>query len=348
MAEFDLFTPGELMAARTETIKFSQLFKSLFYPLVMTFKSKKVYLDEIPGQAAMAVYCAPRVSGKVDKTRGHLTSSFEPGYVKSKHTVDLQATLARRAGEQPLGEMTPQDRFEQYTMQNLDDEEQAILQLEEYQCVQMALYGKYTMSGDNLPEPIEVDTGRRPENHIVQAGAGRWSAQDADTYDPTHDLDAYADKSSGTVDVMVMGSKAWRELNRFKLFREKFDTKRGSLSLAELGLKDLGKWVSIKGYYGDVMIIVTKNKFIDPVDKKTQRLYVPENGLLMASLGIEGVMMYGVIQNIKAVKEGMEEGDRFVSQWEEGGDPADIYTMTETSPAAVQPDTNAFVFIEIN
>ncbi len=121
--------------------------------------------------------------------------------------------------------------------------------------------------------------------------------------------------------------------------RERFDTKRGSLSLAELGLKDLGKWVSIKGYYGDVMIIVTRNKFIDPVDKRTQRLYVPENGLLIASLGIQGVMMYGVIRNIKAVKEGMEEGDRFVGQWEEADDPADIYTMTETSPAAVQPDT---------
>lgn len=51
----------------------------------------------------------------------------------------------------------------------------------------------------------------------------------------------------------------------------------------------------------------------------------------MAALGIQGVMMYGVIQNIKAVKEGMEEGERFVSQWEEGGDPADIYTMTECS-----------------
>lgn len=33
---------------------------------------------------------------------------------------------------------------------------------------------------------------------------------------------------------------------------------------------------------------------------------MPDNGLLMAALGIQGVMMYGVIQNIKAVKEGME------------------------------------------
>ncbi len=151
------------MAARTEILKFSQLFKKLFYPLVMTFKTKKVYLDEIPGQAAMAVYCAPRVSGKVDKTRGDLTSSFEPGYVKSKHTVDRcgqrwPAVLVSSRWKT----MTPQDRFEQYTMQNLDDEEQAILQLEEYQCVQMALYGKYTMSGENLPEPIEVDTGQSP------------------------------------------------------------------------------------------------------------------------------------------------------------------------------------------
>jgi hypothetical protein len=94
--------------------------------------------------------------------------------------------------------------------------------------------------------------------------------------------------------------------------------------------------------------MVTKNKYIDPVDKKTQRLYMPENGLLMGSLGIQGFMMYGVIQNTKAIKEEMEEGERFISQWEEGGDPADIYTMTECSPAAVQPETNHFVFVEVN
>jgi hypothetical protein len=349
MADFDLLSPAELMVVRSEALnKFTQLFKKLFYPKVMTFKSKKVFLDEIPGQPAMAVYCAPRVSGQVDKTRGHLTNAFEPGYVKSKHTVDLQASLDRVAGEKPMGELSPAERFDYYTLRNLEDEEQSIQQLEEYQCVQMALYGKYTMTGPNLPEPIEVDTGRNPENHIVQAGAGRWSQQDPDTYDPTHDIDAYADNSTGTVDILVMGSKAWQALNRFKLFREKFDSKRGSASLAELGLKDLGLWVSIKGYYGDVMIMVTKNKYIDPVDKKTKRLYMPENGLLLASLGIQGYMMYGVIQNTKAVKAGMEEGERFLSQWEEGGDPADIYTMTECSPAAVQPETNHFVFVEVN
>jgi len=347
MADFDMFTPAELMAARTETMKFSQLFKALFYPLVMTFKTKKVYLDEIPGKVGMAVYCSPRVSGKVDKTRGSLTTSFEPGYVKPKHTVDLQATLVRRAGEAPSGDLTPQERFDQITMQNLEDEEKAIQQLEEYQAVQMALYGKYTMSGENLVEPIEVDTSRNAANHIVQAGAACWSAQDADTYDPTHDIDSYADNSSGTIDVLVMGGTAWRELNRFKLFREKFDTKRGSVSLAELGLKDLGRWVSIKGYYGEVMIIVTKNKFIDPADG-LEKLYMPANGMLMGSLSAQGVFLYGVIQNMKAIKAGMEEGERFPSQWEEGGDPSDVYTMTECSPAAVQPDTNLFVFVEVN
>jgi len=344
---FDIYTPAELMKAREENIKFTQLFLRMFYPHIMTFKSKQVMLDKIGGKVGMAVYCSPSVSGQVSKTRGYLTQSFEPGYAKPKHMVDMQSTLKRRAGEAIGGELSPSDRYDFLVSQNIEDEEKALQQLEEYQAVQMALYGKYTMYGTNLPEPIEVDTERNPANHIVQAGAGRWSVQDAALFDPTGDIDAYADLSSGTIDVIVMGGKAWAAINRFKAFRDKFDSRRGSVSLAELGLKDLGAWVSIKGSYGDTLIIVTKHKYIDPNDG-TEKLYVPENGMLLASQSAEGHRLYGCIQDMDAIHEGMEEGDRFPKNWKEGGDPANYYTMTQSAPAMVLPDANQFVFIELN
>lgn len=344
---FDLYTPAELMAAREENIKFSQLFLSLFFPNVMTFTTKKVMLDQIPGKVGMAVYCAPTVSGKIIKTRGYLTQSFEPGYAKPKHTVDLQATLRRMAGEAIGGTLSPGERYDFLVAQNLEDEEKALQQLEEHQAVQACLYGTYTMAGENLPEPITVDMQRNAANHIVQAADARWSTKDAETYDPTGDIDGYADLSSGAIDVIVMGGKAWTALNRFKPFRDKFDSRRGSVSLAELGLKDLGAWVSIKGYYGDTMIVVTKNKYYD--DKaKAEKLYMPENGMLLGSRSADGYRLYGCIQDMDAINDGMEEAARYPKNWKEGGDPSNYYTMTQSAPAMVLPDANLFVFVEIN
>lgn len=344
---FDLFTPAELITAAEENHKFTQLFLALFFPNKMEFASKQVMLDEIPGKVGMAVYCSPSVSGKVSKTRGSLTKSFEPGYAKPKHTVDIQATLRRRAGE-PIGApLTPSERYDFLVAQNIEDEEKALQQLEEHQAVQACLYGAYTMSGENLPEPVHVDMERKPENHIVQSGDGRWSVQSAADYDPTMDIDAYADLSSGTIDVLLMGGKAWAALNRFKAFREKFDTKRGSQSLAELGLKDLGAWVSIKGYYGDTMIMVTKNQYVDPTTGK-ETLYMPENGMLLGNRTADGYRLYGCIQDMDAVNDGMEVGSRYPKNWKEGGDPSNYYTMTQSAPAMVLPDANQFVFVEIN
>lgn len=344
---FTLYSPTECLQANQETLKFSQLFLSLFFPNVMTFKTKKVMLDQIPGKVGMAVYCAPNVSGQVIKTRGFFTQSFEPGYVKVKHTVDLQATLRRRAGEPLPANLSPSDRYDYLVQQNLEDEEKAIQQLEEHQAVQACLYGTYTMTGDNLPDPITVDMQRNEANHIVQSGDGRWSIQNAETYDPTPDIDGYADFSSGTLDIIVLGGKAWKNLNRFKAFREKFDSKRGSQSLAELGLKDLGAWVSVKGYYGDTLIVVTKNKYFDTTTGKEQ-LYMPENGMLLGSRAASGYRLYGVIQDIHAVHDGMEEAERYPRNWCEEGDPANYYTMTQTAPAMVLPDANLFVFVEVN
>lgn len=113
------------------------------------------------------------------------------------------------------------------------------------QAVSAVLQGKYTMSGEQF-ETVEVDFGRSAANNITQAGGREWSKQNADTFDPTHDLDAYCDFASGTINIAIMDGTVWRMLNGFKLFREKLDTRRGSKSELETALKDLGSVVSLK------------------------------------------------------------------------------------------------------
>ncbi|WP_186008923.1 major capsid protein, partial [Escherichia coli] len=71
-------------------------------------------------------------------------------------------------------------------------EEHAIVQVEEMQAVNAVLYGKYTMEGDKF-DTVEVDFGRSEGNNIEQADGKKWSEQDRDTFDPTHDIDLYCD-----------------------------------------------------------------------------------------------------------------------------------------------------------
>ncbi|MDW4667601.1 major capsid protein, partial [Escherichia coli] len=91
----------------------------------------------------MAVYCAPMITGKVDRTRGYSTNHFKPGYTKPKHTINPNMSIKRAAGEQIGQPETPVERRAKIIMQNLLDEELSISQLEEFQAVQAVLYGKY-------------------------------------------------------------------------------------------------------------------------------------------------------------------------------------------------------------
>lgn len=341
----DLFTVRELIAATTQAFKFDPFFLRLFFRETHTFTSEEVFLDKIPGEVPMAVYCAPLVTGKVMKTRGSRTSTFKPGYTKAKHTLNPAMSLKRRPGENPAEPETPVRRRELLIMQNLRDEETAIKQLEEYQAVQAVLYGKYTISGENV-DTYEIDMQRSTANNIKQAGSTSWSTKDKETYDPTGDIDAYADNASGAVNVMVMDGKTWTLLNSFKLFREKLDTRRGSKSELETALKDLGKVVSFKGFYGDVAIYVYKGQYFDSASSSKQK-YIPDNTLILGNVYCRGLRTYGAIQDEVALSEGVDEATRYPRTWVEKGDPAVTMTMTQSAPAMVLADADEFVVVTV-
>jgi len=335
----------ELLVATTQTFKFDPLILKLFFRETYTFQSEEVFLDKIPGDVPMAVYCAPLVTGKVDHTRGAKTFTFKPGYTKSKHTVNPGQLIKRLPGENPTEPLTLAERRESIVMQNLQDEELSIKQLEEYQAVQMVLYGKYELTSDNFPTQL-IDMQRNPANNIMQAGSTAWSIQDPDTYDPTGDIDSYADQASGTVDIIVLDGEAWKTLNGFKRFREKLDTRRGSNSKLETALKDLGAVVSYKGYYGDVAIVIYKGQYIDP-DSKAKVKFMPSNTMILGNTQSRGFRTYGAILDIDAAREGLTEGTRFPKNWVEQGDPAIEQTMTQAAPAMISADADAFVVVTL-
>lgn len=227
-----LFTTRQLLGYTEQKVKFRALFLELFFRRTVNFHTEEVMLDKITGKTPVAAYVSPIVEGKVLRYRGGETRVLRPGYVKPKHEFNYQQAVERLPGEDPAQLNDPAYRRLRIITDNLKQEEHAIVQVEEMQAVNAVLYGKYTMEGEQF-DTVEVDFGRSEGNNIEQADGKKWSEQDRDTFDPTHDIDLYCDQASGLVNIAIMDGTVWRLLNGFKLFREKLDTRRGSNSQLE-------------------------------------------------------------------------------------------------------------------
>lgn len=340
-----LFTTRQLLGYTQEKVKFEALFLNLFFKRTVNFSTEEVMLDKITGKTPIAAYVSPVIQGKVLRHRGGETRVLRPGYVKPKHDFNVEQAVERLPGEDPARLNDPAYRRLRILTDNLKQEEHAIVQVEEMQAVSAVLYGKYTMKGEQFAE-VEVDFGRDENNNITQGDGKKWSAKDANTFDPSHDIDAYCDLASGTVNIAIMDGTVWRLLNGFKLFREKLDTRRGSTSQLETAVKDLGSVVSFKGYYGDLAIIVAKTAYVNDKGKLTR--YLPEGTLVLGNTAAEGIRCYGGIQDAQALAEGIVSSSRYPKHWMTVGDPSREYTMTQSAPLMVLPDPDEFVVVKVS
>ena len=339
-----LFPTSQLLGYTEQKVKFRALFLELFFRRTINFHSQEVMLDKITGKTPIAAYVSPVVEGKVLRNRGGETRVLRPGYVKPKHEVNYQQAVERLPGEDPAQLNDPAYRRLRIITDNLKQEEQAIVQVEEMQAVSAVLYGKYTMEGEQF-NTVEVDFGRSAANNITQEEDRKWSAQNVETFDPTHDIDLYSDQASGVVNIAVMDGKVWKMLNGFKLFREKLDTRRGSSAQLETALKDLGDVVSFKGYYGDLAIVVAKTAYV--ADDGTETRYLPEGTLVLGNTEADGIRCYGAIEDAQALSEGIVTSVRYPKHWLTVGDPAREFTMTQSAPLMVLPDPDQFVVVTV-
>ncbi|MCL1124155.1 major capsid protein [Shewanella surugensis] len=343
----DMFTPRALLLAIHESgIRKDNFFLRMFFHETYTFTTKKVDLDNIPNKPKIAPFCAPYIGGIVDKNQGYSTTSFEPAYVKSKHAVSAENTVKRLAGEGLGGTKSAGERLNAIVMQNIASEEEAIAMREEWMAAQMVLNGEYMVDGPNIETPYQISAGRRVENNIVLIGDERWSQLDFDTHDVISDIEEYAALSDSETNIMVLDPKAWSFLRKFKKFRDALETRRGSSSEIETTLKDLGKAVSYKGHLGDVNIWVVNEEYTDR-DGSTKK-QMPDNTMILGHTSARGLRLYGAIQDLDAVEQGLNEAERYAKDWKEGSDPAVRYTKIESAPAPYLADANSFVVLKVN
>lgn len=338
------YHPRALLGVVNKKARISTFFLSTFFPNMYTFETEKVDLDEIDEAVNSAVFISPEISGKVIRTRGFETRSLQPASLKPKHEVNPSKTLARRPGESVSGSLGLTERRQAIIVQNMMDEEKAIVQTEEWMASQAILFGEYVCEGVEF-ERMHVDFNRAPENNIVLSGLARWSVQNKETFNPMHDIEEASKNAESGLNIMIFDQKGWHLFNSFKAVKDVLETRRGSNTHLETALKDLGKDVSIKGYVGDVMCVVyTGYRRVDG----NKEYYMPENTLVLGHTEYQGARLYGAILDDDAIEADMHQTDRFPKVYKQQGDVSKTFTMIKSAPLMATPDPDQFVTIQFN
>ena len=326
-----------LLGVKEQLPKFTPFFLQMFFPQVIEFDTEEIAFDKIKKGVKLAPFVAPMVSGKANRKKGGTLTSFAPAYVKPTDVVRPGDLLKRMAGEAMGGDLGAVDRRFAHITNHLDEQEKSITYREEWMAVQAVTTGQMVVSGEDYETQV-VDYGRSAANNISLAGAAKWDTVDPATYDPTDDIEDWAEKASGTVGALIFDKFGWRKFAAMKAVKDKLETTQ------RVGTSSLQREVMFKGYFGEYEVWVYVGKYTD--DAGTDQYYMPVNTLVLAPTSTDDVVAYGAIQDARANANGLAKARRYPSNWFTDN-PSVEWVQTQSAPLPVMLDADAFTVITL-
>ncbi|EAX8227396.1 major capsid protein [Salmonella enterica] len=342
MAEYDLYRTNELIGAIEQgEFQASSLFIELFFKKEVLSEARDISLDliDVP-EIPIAAFCSPVVGSMVSRDQGFATKTFTPGYLKPKKSIDPTKLVARNPGK---ALNTTADKRTMLVMSAFHSQIQSIAARKEWLAVQLVTTGKNIISGEGI-ETYEIDWNMDSKNIITQSGSTAWSSQNKDTYDPNDDIETYAENAAAPVNVIIMGTKVWKLYRQFKAVKSALDSRRGSSSNLETALKNLGEYISLKGYMGDTAIIVYSGKYFED---KTEKYFLDPMTMVLGNVTHGGLVAYGTIQDTAAAREGLDVASMYPKNYVVPGDPEVEYMQTHSAPQPIPAGINKFVCVKV-
>jgi hypothetical protein len=327
----DVNSTASLLGAFGVMDRVKPVLLNLFFPWEQTFDTAEVYFDRVQRARKLAPFVVPTVAGKPDRSRGYATMGFLPPYLKPKHVIEPTKMQKRRAGEQLLGSLSAQQRFEMSLMDNLFLEDEEITRREEWMASQLLLTGAMTCQSNDHP-PIVVDLQRNSLHTITLSGAARWGQTGVD---PLQNLRTWAKtvqaNSGFHPSTVVMDPLAADQfINAPGVLRvmQAFRQTSGNIDLAgKVTGGGLGDEVKYLGAIGEFDIFQYQQLYAD--ETGTSQQFMPDNSVIMGNtVGCQGIRTYGAIMDADA---GLVPLARFPKVWKEN-DPSAWFSLTQSAP----------------
>lgn len=334
----DLHSTDELVGMIEALDRPQGVLLGMFFPNEQTFDTEEVHFDKIDRARRLAPFVSPLVAGKPLRSRGYETKSFKPAYVKPKHIVEPNKAMKRRAGEALTGSMTPAERFDMATTDNLRLEDEEIMRREEWMASEALRTGSITVSGDDYPTQV-IDYGRDASLTKALLTTARWGESGVSPFANIRTwASEVASKSGAHPRTVVMDPLAADLFQKDADLRAVLDLRRqmpGDLQFLGQATGAQGEEVAYLGSTGQFDFYQYSQVYTDE-DGAEQNIMPSYTVILGARTLCEGIRLYGAIQDRKALRA----MSRFPKMWEQE-DPSVVYTMTQSAPLPVLGRPNA-------
>ncbi|SLN77587.1 major capsid protein [Oceanibacterium hippocampi] len=307
----------------------------MFFPELVESPTEDIKFDVDEGKRRVAPFVSPLREGRVVKSRGFRTDTFQPAYIKDKRVFDPNRAIRRTIGERIGGELTPAQRVQANLNFEMQDQLGMLTRRLELMAGDVLLDGKAVIEGEDYPA-VEVDFARDSTLTEALTLAARWGEANVS---PSTDLETWSTrilKKSGAVPTdAVFTPDAWALFKKDPEVKEALDLRRGGSSSFEIGLQ-VGTGGIYKGDFGNFRLWVYNDWYIDPLDDQEKPI-LPAYSVILGSAQVEGVRYFGAVRDEEANFEAMTF---FPKSWVEK-DPAVRILMMQSAPLLVPSRPNA-------
>lgn len=316
----------------------------LFFPSIVEFDSEEIVFDRLKASRRVAPYVSPLVAGRAQTLRGAQANSFKPAYVKPKAAVDPSAAIPRRPGEELGGVLSPDDRFDRILTQELEDQEMQIVRREEMMAIEILRTGKVIVESPDFPR-MEVDFNRPAGQTINLTTTSRWGQSGVKPFENIKTWAGLVHESAGAhPNIVIMGPGAASKFLADEGLQKILDNRRqasGSMDFLGAVTGAPGVEAVFLGSTGQFEFWQYQQRYTD--DAGNMQSMFPHEGVLMASIGIEGYRCYGAIKDVNV----LQARSRYPKMWEEQ-DPSVMMLMTQSSPLPVPARVEASLFATVH
>ncbi|RJF81124.1 major capsid protein [Azospirillum cavernae] len=334
-----LYTTRQMMGVFEEYDAPGTHFLDRYFPRLQTFDSELIDFDVIEkGGVKLAPFVMPTAAGAPVRSKGSVTKTFKPAYVKPMTEVDPNRPFTRRPGERYGGDITPAERRAVVIADILLDHRAQIIRRKEFMAAEILRSGMVTVVGPDYPKVL-VDFGRDPALTAALTGAARWGEAGVDPIKTLEDKAALTQEKSGLPATEVTFSPtAWSLFRASDRVERLLDLRRQSSGDVEMGPIARGGPDKPKqrfvGSIGDFDFWVYNDVAED--DGGATIKLMGDYQVVQAAPQVDGVQAQGAIRDPRAGYQALEF---FPKNWI-NDNPSAEFVMTQSAPLVVLPLPN--------
>jgi hypothetical protein len=353
----EILTFDKLLKVASKLNVTSAFLRDRYFSNIEFFPEGEIPVEIERGGKKVAPFVAPEIGGKVMEREKRSVTVFEAPEVAPQFVITRKNLIRAEQGVGAIiiegDNSTVESRKAKLIRDDLDKEDKAITNREEWMASQALFKGQIIVNGDGYTNEAIVFWDQADKPYKELTGTAVWTNAVADPLADIENAIAEVQTRSGyTPTEMLLHPKDWALIQYNEKVLKILDTKNINLGSLNLTSKANEQGVRVVGTLAGLTILTYSQSVVtqDAGDgtQATVEL-VPEGYVLFANPSVPTVMAYGVVQinDIKNQDIKLIAMKRVPNMYLNNKNPAGIVTETKCAPLPVPLVPDAFYVLKV-